>query len=79
MPSVRGVLHVAGPRAVSRAELARVTAVALGLDPTQVRTSTIAGSGLDRPARVVLDSSRAVALGLVVRDPLAGPVRRRSS
>jgi dTDP-4-dehydrorhamnose reductase len=79
MPEVHGVLHVAGPRATSRAELARAIAVELGLDPARVLTSTITASGAHRPARVVLDSSRAAALGLAPRDPFGARVRPRSS
>jgi dTDP-4-dehydrorhamnose reductase len=87
---VTGVLHLAGPEAISRADFARATARWLGLDPSGLRTSTIAASGLDRPARVVLDSSKAAALGLRCRsldEALVGPSeapadrrsRRRSS
>jgi len=61
---VTGPLNVAGPDAVSRAEFARATARWLGLDPNQLRTGTIAETGLVRPARVVLDSTRAASLGI---------------
>ena len=71
-PDVTGPLHVAGPRALSRARYAAVVARELGLDPGGLRTSTIADAGLERPACVVLDTSRASALGLRVRDPLLG-------
>ena len=69
---VRGPLHVAGPRPLSRAAYAASVARELGLDPAGLRTSTMAAAGLHRPARVVLDTSRAQALGLRVRDPLEG-------
>jgi dTDP-4-dehydrorhamnose reductase len=78
---VHGPLHVAGPRATSRADFAALTAGALDLDATAVPTATIAGSGQSRPARVVLDSRRAARLGIAVRDPVTalGRLRRRSS
>jgi dTDP-4-dehydrorhamnose reductase len=62
--SVVGPLHVAGPEEVSRADLARAFARHLGLDPTRVPTSSLSESGLDRPGRVVLDSSQAHGLGI---------------
>jgi hypothetical protein len=74
MPDVTGPLHVAGPRPMNRAEFALLVMDALGLDTTRLRTGTIASSGQLRPAHVVLDSSRAVALGLHVRDPLASRI-----
>jgi dTDP-4-dehydrorhamnose reductase len=67
---VVGPLHLAGPEAVSRADLARAFASRLGLDPRRVPTSSVANSRLERPARVVLDSSAADALGLRCR-PIA--------
>lgn len=70
LPEISGPLHLAGPRPMSRAELAEVTAAWLGLPPAAIRTSTIAESGQVRPAHVVLDSSRAAHLGLTCRDPL---------
>jgi dTDP-4-dehydrorhamnose reductase len=67
MREIRGPLHVAGPDALSRAEFAMRTARFLGLDPSRVRTATLAESGLVRPGRVVLDSSRAAALDIQCR------------
>ncbi|MGH9135175.1 MAG: SDR family oxidoreductase [Ilumatobacteraceae bacterium] len=67
MPGVGGPLHVAGPDALSRAEFAARTARLLGLDPTRIRTTTMAEAGLVLPGRVVLDSSRAAALGIACR------------
>lgn len=64
---VTGRLHLAGPEAVSRADLARTAARWLGFDPALVPVSSIAESGLDRPGSVVLDSSRAARLGFAVR------------
>jgi dTDP-4-dehydrorhamnose reductase len=69
LPDVRGPLHVAGPEAVSRADLARRFARHLGRDERAVPTASAVTLGLDRsrPLRVVLDTSRAATLGLVVR------------
>jgi dTDP-4-dehydrorhamnose reductase len=64
-----GVLHVAGPEAVSRLELARTIAAAHGMAPERLRGGRRAGSGLERPARCVLDSSRAYG---VLRTPIRG-------
>jgi len=57
-----GRLNVAGPRAVSRAELGALVARRYGLDPAAVRTATLAGSGLVRPGELRLDVSRAAGL-----------------
>jgi len=67
MPQLVGPLHFAGPEAVSRADFARAVAQWLGLNPARLRTGTIADSGLQRPARIVLDSSRAATHGLRAR------------
>jgi dTDP-4-dehydrorhamnose reductase len=66
-----GVLHLAGPDEMSRAELAVRIADRHGWDPTKLRFTTLAAAGLDRPARVVLDSSLARSYGLAVRGPSA--------
>jgi len=58
-----GTINVAGPQAVSRAELGRLVAVRHGLDPATVPVCTIAEGGLGaRPAEVRLDSTRAAGL-----------------
>lgn len=57
-----GPINVAGPEAVSRVQLGRLVARAHGLDPARMRTTTIAESGLVRPAEVRLDSGRAGTL-----------------
>ncbi len=57
-----GPLNVAGPDAVSRAELGLLVARHLGLDPAGLMTTTSAAAGLHRPTEVRLDSSRAAAL-----------------
>ncbi len=64
---VAGPLHIAGPDALSRADIAGRVARWLGLDPTQVLRTSLAESGLVRPGVVVLDSARAVSLGIVCR------------
>jgi dTDP-4-dehydrorhamnose reductase len=65
----RGLLHLGGPEAVSRFELARTIAAAHGLPSERLRRGRLAGSGLERPAYCVLDSSRAHAL---LRTPIRG-------
>ncbi|TDC72858.1 NAD-dependent epimerase/dehydratase family protein [Micromonospora sp. KC606] len=60
--SCAGPLNVAGPDAVSRAELGRLVARRFGLDPAGLKTATVAATGLVRPADVRLDSSRAAGL-----------------
>lgn len=57
-----GVLHLAGPDALSRYELALLVAGARGVSPDRLRRGNAAGSGLVRAANCVLDSSRARAL-----------------
>jgi dTDP-4-dehydrorhamnose reductase len=57
-----GLLNAAGPQAVSRVEFGHLVAAHYGLDPAGLKTSTIAESGLVRPDRVVLDSTRAAGL-----------------
>lgn len=57
-----GPVNVAGPEAVSRAELGRLVARRLGLDPAGLKTTTAAAAGLVRPTDVRLDSARATVL-----------------
>jgi dTDP-4-dehydrorhamnose reductase len=57
-----GLLNVAGPQAVSRVEFGQLVAAHYGLDPAGLKVSTIAESGLVRPDRIVLDSSRSADL-----------------
>ena len=66
-PDVTGVLHVAGPQAASRADIARAFAGWMGHDPSRVPTTTLVETGLDRPGVVALDSSRAASLGIRCR------------
>jgi dTDP-4-dehydrorhamnose reductase len=60
----RGVVHVAGPERVSRFELMRRVAVALGLDPALVRANrqNDVPTPESRPADVSLDCERLIAL-----------------
>ncbi len=74
-PELTGSIHVAGPQAISRADFARRVATWMGFDPALVRTSTIAESGMHRPACVVLDTSYAAGLGLHCR-PVTEVLRR---
>ena len=67
MREISGPLHVAGPEALSRAEFAMRTARFLGLNPSLVNTATLEASGLVRPGRVVLDSSKATGLDIHCR------------
>lgn len=67
MRDISGPLHVAGPDALSRAEFAMRTARFLGLNPSLLNTSTLEASGLIRPGRVVLDSSKAAELDIHCR------------
>jgi dTDP-4-dehydrorhamnose reductase len=64
-----GLLHLAGPTAVSRADLARLVAASMRLDPARVPVSTIAASGQVRVGTVVLDSGLAASFGLTPRSP----------
>ncbi|MEV4824957.1 sugar nucleotide-binding protein [Micromonospora sp. NPDC049274] len=60
--SYAGVLNVAGPEAVSRAELGLLVAERFGLDPAGLKTTTAAAAGVVRPSDVRLDSARAADL-----------------
>ena len=66
-PDIRGLLNVAGPEAVSRADLAVTFARWMGLDPHLLDTGQLALAGMVRPDRVVLDSSLAATYGLHCR------------
>lgn len=57
-----GPLNVAGPDAVSRAELGLLVAGHLGVDPSGLNTTTGVAAGVCRPTEVRLDSSRAAGL-----------------
>lgn len=64
-----GVLHVAGPEAVSRYEFARLVATAAGRDPDALQSALAAEHPDRRPLDCRLDSSRARAR---VEVPLRG-------
>jgi dTDP-4-dehydrorhamnose reductase len=64
---VTGPLHIAGPQPVSRAGLAQAVAGWLHLADGSVRTGRLSDGGAPRPGRVVLDSSRAAAMGIHCR------------
>jgi dTDP-4-dehydrorhamnose reductase len=64
---ITGPLHVAGPDALSRADIAARLARWMGHDPARLPLASLAESGLVRPGHVVLDCSRARALGLACR------------
>ncbi|MFI5836538.1 SDR family oxidoreductase [Micromonospora sp. NPDC051300] len=57
-----GPLNVAGPDEASRADLGRLLARRLGVDPAALRTTTTVAAGLHRPVEVRLDSARAAGL-----------------
>lgn len=76
-PEIRGPLHVAGPEAISRADLAKIFAEWMGYDPHGLRTGSMAMSGTIRPGYVVLDSSLAGSYGLHCR-PLSEALRRHA-
>lgn len=69
LSDVVGPLHVGGPEALSRAELAACFARHLGLDDraVPVASATELGLSASRPLRVLLDSTRARELGIVTR------------
>jgi dTDP-4-dehydrorhamnose reductase len=66
---VKGVVHVAGPRLLSRADLARATCERQGWDASELQVGTLAASGLDRPGRVALDSTLAASYGYTADGP----------
>lgn len=65
--SIDGIIHIAGPQPVSRAELARRFARWMGFDPREVPTGTATASPVPRAGRLVLDSGKAAALGIRCR------------
>ena len=64
---IRGPLNIAGPEAVSRADLAATFARWMRLDPRFLKTTTAGFAGMVRPARVILDCSLAATHGLRCR------------
>ena len=74
-PEVRGPLNVAGPEAISRADLAATFARWMGYDPRAISTGSQSLAGTIRPGRVVLDTTLAVSYGLGCR-PLSETLRQ---
>jgi dTDP-4-dehydrorhamnose reductase len=74
-PDIRGPLNVAGPEAISRADLAAIFARWMGFDPRALTTGTLALAGTIRPTRVVLDSALAASYGIQCR-PLSETLRQ---
>lgn len=66
-----GLINVAGPEAVSRADLGRLVARRHGIDPATVPISTLVEAGLTRPADVRLDITRAQSLLRTVIRPVS--------
>lgn len=75
-PEFRGPLNVAGPEAVSRAQMAVNFATWMGLDPRRLKTGAASLSGSVRPANVVLDTTLAASHGLQCR-PMSETLRRQ--
>ncbi|MCB1990109.1 MAG: sugar nucleotide-binding protein [Geminicoccaceae bacterium] len=67
MHGVTGPLNIAGPEAVSRFELAQITARYLHLDEGRLVATTHEAEGVIRPGRIELDSSLATSLGIECR------------
>ena len=64
-----GVLHLAGPAPLDRYALARAIVRAAGGDPDAIRSGLASELAPERPRYVVLDSSLAAELGIVLRTP----------
>ncbi|MGZ4481767.1 MAG: SDR family oxidoreductase [Gaiellales bacterium] len=68
----RGVLHLAGPRPVSRYQFARLVVAGSGGSPAALRPAASASLGLPRPRNCALDSSSAYAvIHTTIRPPEA--------
>jgi dTDP-4-dehydrorhamnose reductase len=72
---ISGPLHLGGPDVLSRYELACLVARWAGRSADLVRPGRAADHASLRPGHVVLDSRRAVRLGLTVRSPLTALAR----
>jgi len=75
-PEFHGPLNVAGPEAISRAQMAVNFAAWMGLDPNALRTGSVASAHSVRAANVVLDTTLAGSLGLHCR-PMSEALRRQ--
>lgn len=71
---IAGPLHVAGPDVVSRAEFAEIVARWMGLDHSQLDTTSLQRASTFRPSRVVLDTSLAASYGIRCR-PISATMR----
>ena len=69
-PEIAGPLHLGGPEALSRYEFACLVAAWAGRPTELVHPTRLADHDAPRPGHVVLDSRRAVRLGLTIRSPL---------
>jgi len=67
---VAGPLHLGGPVPLSRYEFACLVAAWAGRSPDLVRPGRQAELASPRPGHVILDSRRAIRLGLAVRSPI---------
>jgi dTDP-4-dehydrorhamnose reductase len=76
LAGVAGPLHLGGPVPLSRYEFACLVAAWSGRSPDLVRPgrqtelAEVTGSAEPRPGHVILDSRRALRLGLAVRSPI---------
>ncbi len=77
--SVHGNVHLGGPRPFDRYELALAIAELNDWPTHRIAPTSLAEQGLTRPTRVVLDSSRATALGITLRGPTRPAARRPRS
>lgn len=75
-PSIHGNVHLGGPEPFSRHALALAIAASHAWPTDRIEPTTHADEGVTRPSRVVLDSSRATALGITLRGPSTGRAER---
>lgn len=68
-PSIHGNVNLGGPQPYDRYALALAIASDNDWPTERIEPTTLGELGLTRPSRVVLDSSRAAALGIRLRGP----------